>query len=318
MPDIPKIAIIIPVYNREHLLSFTLNSITSQTFTDWECILVDDRSTDNSFKVMEEYQKKDNRIKVYKRPLELNKGANACRNFGFTKSSASNIKWFDSDDIMLSNHLEIAFHTLVDNNLDFVVTDTLNFDHVTNEFLGKTYNFDRKKIIDTENFALNRIGWITDDFLGTREIVNNIKFNENIITDGDEYNFFVRLLHYSIKGVFINKVLTHRRIHNDTLTGQNGEDTANYSTKIAKLKLLTALDLVFYKDVKLIRWFLSGYMRYSFELAQDNKRVPYKGQAFKLICNYYSFSKGIAFIAALISGKYFNKGYNIMKYARKL
>jgi glycosyltransferase involved in cell wall biosynthesis len=317
MPNIPKIAIIIPVYNREQLLSFTLNSIIEQTFTDWECILVDDRSTDDSFKVMEEYEKKDNRIKLYKRPLELKKGANACRNFGFTKSSASHIKWFDSDDIMLPSHLEIAFHTLVDNNLDFVVTDTLNFDHDTNEFLGKTYDFDRKKIIDTKNFALNQIGWITDDFLGTREIVSNIKFNENIITDGDEYNFFVRLLHYSIKGLFINEVLTHRRIHKDTLTGQNGEVTANYSIKIANLKFLTALDLVIYNDVKLIRWFLSGYMRYSFELANDNKRIPYKKEAFKLICKYYSFSKGSAFMIALFLGSYFNKGYNIMKYARE-
>lgn len=313
----PIISIIIPVYNRATLLPLTIESIKAQTFTDWECILIDDHSTDNSLQIMLGLQENDARIKAFLRPSHLKKGANACRNFGFEKASASHIKWFDSDDIMLPNHLELSYRTLVDNHLDFVVTDTLNFDHDTNEFLGKTYNFDRKKIITTENFALNQIGWITNDFMGTRVLVENLKFNENITTDGDEYNFFVRLLHHSIKGVFINEVLTHRRMHNETLTSRNGENTVNYFNKIANLKYQTAVDLVIYNDIQLIRWFLSGYMRYSFKLAMETKEVPYKNEAFKLICKYYSFSKGSAFLAALLMGSYLKKGYNIMKYARE-
>lgn len=317
MPNIPQIAIIIPVYNRANLLPETLNSIIEQTFTDWECILVDDQSTDDSFKVMEEYQKKDNRIKAYKRPLESKKGANACRNFGFTKSAGAYIKWFDSDDIMLPNHLETAYHTIVDNSLDFVVTDTLNFNHENGEMLEKPYNFSRNKVIITaENFALNKIGWITDDFLGTRESVDRIKFNENI-TDGDEYNFFVKMLHQSVKGIFIKEVLTHRRIHNDSITVKNSENNIAYLSIIATLKFQTAQDLIAYENIELIRWFLSGYMRYSFMLATEKVTIPYKGEAFKLICKYYSFSKGSAFFTALILGKYFNNGYNIMKYARE-
>jgi glycosyltransferase involved in cell wall biosynthesis len=317
-PLLPAISIIIPVYNRANLLPETLNSIMVQTFTDWECILVDDHSTDDSYAVMEEYQNKDPRIKAYSRPLEFKKGANACRNYGFSKSTASHIKWFDSDDIMLPNHLEIAYKTLVDKHLGFVVTDSLNFDHDSNEFLGKTYNFDRDKaIITAENFALMRIGWITDDFLGTRELVEKLKFNEDITTDGDEYNFFVRLIHHSVNGALVNMVLTHRRIHNETLTGQNGEDTVNYFKKVANVKYQTAQDLIVYNNKNLIRWFLSGYMRYSFDLANQNKPVPYMGSAFKLICKYYSLTKGGAFLLALLLGSYFNKGYNIMKYARK-
>jgi glycosyltransferase involved in cell wall biosynthesis len=314
----PIISIIIPVYNRAILLPLTIESIKAQTFTDWECILIDDHSTDNSLEVMLGLQQNDTRIKAFQRPSHLKKGANACRNFGFTKSSASYIKWFDSDDIMLPNHLEVSHTTLIKNELDFVVTETLNFDHETNELLGKTYDFDRKEtFINAKNFALNQIGWITDDFLVVRAIVKNLKFNENITTDGDEYNFFVRLLHHSINGVFVNKVVTHRRIHSDTLTSRNGEDTANYFTKIANLKYQTAQDLIIYNNRNLIRWFLSGYMRYSFILANENKSVPYRSLAFKLICEYFSFSKGSAFLAALFMGSYFNKGYNIMKYARK-
>lgn len=317
MSNIPTIAIIIPVFNREGLLPVTLNSIINQTFTDWECILVDDQSSDDSFAVLESYQRKDPRFKAYKRPNELKKGANACRNFGFEKASASYIKWFDSDDIMLPNHLELSYRTLVDNHLDFVVADNLNFNHDTNDFTGTIYNFDREKAsITAENLALMRIGWITDDFLGTRAIVENLKFNENI-TDGDEYNFFVRMLHHSINGAFIQQILTHKRIHTDSITVKNSENDVKYLSIIANLKFQTAQDLILCNNIKLIRWFLSGYMRYSFMLAKEKATVPYRNEAFKLICKYYSFSKGSAFLLALISGSYLNKGYNIMKYARE-
>lgn len=317
MLTVPKIAIIIPVYNREYLLSYTLDSIIEQSFTDWECVLVDDHSSDNSFEVMEKFQKRDPRFKVYKRPNELKKGANACRNFGFAKSIAPNIKWFDSDDIMLPKHLEIAYSTLRDQQLDFVVTDTINFDHNTQEFFGKPYNFERgKEIITAENFAHIRIGWITDDFLGTRKIVDSVEFNENI-TDGDEYNFFIKVLQNQVKGVFINQTLTHRRIHIDSVSFKSRKNDINYMSILATLKYHTANDLVLYNNKNLIRWFLSGYMRISFDLAMASTIIPYKNEAFKLICKYHSVRKGSAFLVALFLGSYFKKGYNIMKYARK-
>jgi glycosyltransferase involved in cell wall biosynthesis len=316
MLKVPKIAIIIPVYNREHLLAYTLDSIIVQSFTDWECIVVDDDSTDASFKVMEQYQKKDVRFKVYKRPNELKKGANACRNYGFTKSTAPFVKWFDSDDIMLSNHLDIAYQTLIEKDLDFVVTDTVNFDHITGDIIHKPYNFDRMNaVFSPEKYAFNQIGWITDDFLGTRESVQDIRFNENI-TDGDEYNFFIKFLNQSTKGSFINQVLTYRRLHEGSISIQNQENIIKYELIIATLKYQTAQDLVVYNDKKLIRWFLSGYMQYAYKLALKRQSVNFKKEAVKLIRNYFSFSNAVAFIIAIIMAKYVGKGYVILKYAR--
>ncbi len=89
MDTISLISIIIPVYNREKLLAFTLDSIINQSYQNWECILVDDCSTDSTFFLMQEYQKKDKRIKAFKRPLSLRKGANSCRNYGFLQASGS-------------------------------------------------------------------------------------------------------------------------------------------------------------------------------------------------------------------------------------
>ena len=311
------ISIIIPVFNREKLLPETLDSIIAQSFTDWECILVDDDNEDDSYLIMEEYQEKDPRFKIFKRPVHLKKGANSCRNYGFIQTSGKYVKWFDSDDIMLSNHLEMAVTYLIDNHLDFVVTDTVNFNNETRVIDGKPYNFDRDKAeISAMNFALNRIGWITNDFLGTRQIVKQIRFNENITTDGDEYNFFVRFLNQSCKGEFLNVVVTHRRIHSDTLTHKNKNHSLKFVNKMLTIKYQTAQDLVVFENKKLICWFLSGYMQYAFEFATLKQTVIYKKDAFKLIYNYFSLWKSLAFIVALFLAKYFNNGYNVMKYAR--
>jgi glycosyltransferase involved in cell wall biosynthesis len=161
---------------------------------------VDDGSTDSSNEIIGEYLNKDLRFRYNQRPITKSKGANSCRNYGFEVSNGELIKWFDSDDIMLPNHLEIAPTKLVNDKLDFVITDTLNFDNNTNEFLGEQFNFDKNKaVITAENFALNKSGWMTIDFLETRKIVENIKFNEDVFC-GDEYDFFVKLLHQFVKG----------------------------------------------------------------------------------------------------------------------
>jgi glycosyltransferase involved in cell wall biosynthesis len=97
----PLISIIIPTYNRAQVISKTLESIIAQTFTDWECIIVDDGSTDNTEEVIDNYIKKDSRFRYFKRPQDRIKGPNSCRNFGFELSKGSWINWFDSDDLLI-------------------------------------------------------------------------------------------------------------------------------------------------------------------------------------------------------------------------
>ena len=80
------ISIIIPIFNRASLLSETLDSILAQTYSHWECIIVDDGSTDNTQDVIDRYLKLDSRFRCFSRPSNRPKGANACRNFGYEKS----------------------------------------------------------------------------------------------------------------------------------------------------------------------------------------------------------------------------------------
>lgn len=90
-----KISVIVPVYNVEKYLSRCIDSILSQTFTDFELLLVDDGSTDKSGEICDEYAKTDARIKVFHTE---NRGVSAARNLGIKEASADWICFVDSDD----------------------------------------------------------------------------------------------------------------------------------------------------------------------------------------------------------------------------
>ena len=108
----PLVSIIIPTYNRVHLIGETLDSIIAQTYQNWECIVVDDGSTDGTDELMAAYVGQDSRFQYHHRPEERLSGGNAARNYGFEMSKGEYINWFDSDDLMHSEKLEKQVKTL--------------------------------------------------------------------------------------------------------------------------------------------------------------------------------------------------------------
>ncbi|WMI69845.1 glycosyltransferase [Mangrovimonas sp. YM274] len=102
---IPLTSIIIPTFNREDLIKKALDSVISQTNKNWECIVVDDGSTDNTLKVLEEYTKRDKRIQWFKRDRGP-KGAPTCRNIGLEKANGDYVIYLDSDDFLMPYCLE--------------------------------------------------------------------------------------------------------------------------------------------------------------------------------------------------------------------
>ncbi len=114
------VSIIIPTYNRAHLIEETLNSIIEQTYKDWECIIVDDGSSDHTLEVLKSFEIKEPRIKAYKRPANKPKGANACRNHGWSLAKGDYIKFFDSDDVMKPHFIKNQVkHLNANPKLDF-------------------------------------------------------------------------------------------------------------------------------------------------------------------------------------------------------
>ena len=106
-----KVSIIIPVYNRSELIRETLDSVLEQTYSNWQCIAVDDGSTDNSMDILAEYANKDNRFTFFQRPESRSKGANACRNIGLQNAVGDYVMFLDSDDLLSPTCLEerVAF-----------------------------------------------------------------------------------------------------------------------------------------------------------------------------------------------------------------
>lgn len=96
------VSIIIPTYNRASLIGETLDSVLEQTYPNWECIVVDDGSTDNTEEVVEVFKKKDPRFNFLVRPDNRPKGASACRNFGLFNAKGNYIIFLDSDDLLLN------------------------------------------------------------------------------------------------------------------------------------------------------------------------------------------------------------------------
>lgn len=96
----PLISIIIPTYNRAYLIGKTLDSILAQTYYNWECMIIDDGSVDDTKLILQKYLDSDVRFQYYSRPENKIKGPSSCRNYGVKKSIGEYVIFLDSDDIL--------------------------------------------------------------------------------------------------------------------------------------------------------------------------------------------------------------------------
>ncbi len=120
-----KISVIIPVYNVEKYIEECIKSVLNQTFKDFEIICVDDCSTDNSIKTIEEYAKNDDRIKIVHH--DINRGLAPARNTGMRNAAGDYIFFLDSDDYILPETLENLYNKIEKTNSDFVCASSEAF-----------------------------------------------------------------------------------------------------------------------------------------------------------------------------------------------
>lgn len=128
----PLISIIIPTYNRAYLISETLDSILAQTYTNWECIVVDDGSTDITEELALDYVRLDARFQFIKRSKDLPKGGNVCRNTGLNNAKGDYVIFLDSDDILM----DFCLMNRVENikkEYDFLVFPSKSFLHTPDD-----------------------------------------------------------------------------------------------------------------------------------------------------------------------------------------
>lgn len=221
----PLVSVIIPTFNRAHLIGETLDSILAQTYQNWECIIVDDGSTDKTFFVIESYSKKDSRIKGFKRPISKIKGANACRNYGFSMAQGDYCIFFDSDDFMAKTCLEQRVKLFADHqDKDFLVFSMGHFVKLSNCYKDVNRKVINLSINDTlEEFILGgKLPWnVCRPIFKTKLIQNKIFFNEKIQNfQDDEFN--IKLLGF-LKPKYLSIDITdcYYRIHEESLNRYN-------------------------------------------------------------------------------------------------
>ena len=107
------VSIITPCYNGEKYISETIESVIAQTYPNWEMIIIDDGSKDNSLKIAMEYAQKDNRISVFQQP---NGGSASARNNGIRRSNGQYIALLDADDLWLPDFLENQISFMIEKN----------------------------------------------------------------------------------------------------------------------------------------------------------------------------------------------------------
>lgn len=190
-------SIIVPTYNRAHLIAETLDSILAQTYPNWECIIVDDGSTDDTEGLIAEYLKKDNRFQYHHRPVWRIKGANACRNFGIELSKGDYIVLLDSDDLLANNCLENRIKKFsIYPELDFLVFSMGHFITSDNCYLDNSrslINFDNEKTILEFVFG-RKLPWNMTRPIYKRKIFEeNFGLNEKMQNFQDD-EFHIRLL----------------------------------------------------------------------------------------------------------------------------
>jgi len=228
----PKITIITPTYNSSKFIRRTIDSVLAQTYTDWEFLLIDDHSTDNTLEIISEYAKKDHRIKILKTPK--NSGGPALpKNIGIENAAGEYVAFLDHDDQWLEQKLEkqLKFFTESGNNKLGVVACYVNIrDSITGNIISKYRNL-HKKDASTAMIQDNFI--VTSSCLMTKlDILKEVGLFDVVFKVSDDWDMWLRILEANYEFDFIPEYLINYFKHLKNLSN-------NTETELGDLKRLS-------------------------------------------------------------------------------
>ena len=250
-----KVSIGVPVYNVEEYLRACLDSIMNQTFKDFEVIMVDDGSTDNSFNICQEYVARDNRFKLIH---QENKGLAGARNTCLKHMKGEYITWIDSDDVVDDNYLERLLEVQEKTGADivrcvrkYIRNGTVYFvKGYENGFINTDGIFDLSLETALKNSLSNYLGII--EFWGElipRRLYKGFNLSQGMIYE-DQGNKF-KLYLQSKKNVVVLDQLYSYRIHEDSImdTQRKGRSNLTESLKDLQICIFNWNKLMYYVDV---------------------------------------------------------------------
>ncbi|WP_026766446.1 glycosyltransferase family 2 protein [Selenomonas ruminantium] len=230
---IPLLSIVIPIYNSEKYLNECLDSVISQDFTNYELLCIDDGSMDQSWSILQKYEKKYSQIRIFHKE-NGGGGAGSARNYGVNKARGKYIFFMDSDDYLLKNNaLSIMIDHMEKKDLDLFLFDgTSKIEKSKNEMKHLDYYksaYRRKKayglyekgyqmfsqmVKNRDYFSVVYLQCIRSELIHK----NNMIFNVRTVNEDTSYTFETFLLANRIEHVA--EPLLVRRIHPDSLMQQ--------------------------------------------------------------------------------------------------
>ena len=233
----PAISVIVPVYNVEAYVRKSLQSVAKQTFDDWECIVVDDGSTDGSGAICDEFAARDPRFRVIH---QENRGLSGARNTGLAVAQGRYIGFLDSDDYIHPDMYQVLFTAIEQTGADFAVVNTRVVNNMDEPFQPnppiKYWVMNREQLFtywfeNKENGIMMSVAW---NKLYNRHIIHEIFFND-VLSEDCDYN--VRVLRRCVQAVIINQVLHHYHQRPDSIISRRSySDVVN-----ARLSFFLAL-----------------------------------------------------------------------------
>lgn len=235
------ISIIIPTFNRQDYISETLDSLLEQSYQNWECIIVDDGSTDDTETVIKKYIDSDPRFHFYKRPATMLKGANSCRNFGFSIAKGNYIKFLDSDDVITKDCLQKQFEALEANpEKNVCMSYGRYFDNDTKE-LKEFWSRSKEHKDYLYGHITNQIRWQTADPLWRKSFFTEVPFKEGLMNSQEWLMHGEALLKLKREEVF-NLQETFTLIRRGNLRMSSSKSSKYYKNqKLARVFLMKKL-----------------------------------------------------------------------------
>lgn len=264
----PKISVIVPIYNVEQYLPRCIDSILAQTFTDFELLLIDDGSNDNSGKICDKYAEKDKRIRVFHKE---NGGVSSARQIGLEKAKGQYSIHADGDDWLESNMLERMYKTANETKADIVISDFYSDKYGQSSYIRqqttKTSSSEiLKDILEGQLFGALWNKLIRHSLYKEYNInfIKKIDYCEDVL-------LLSQLLLHKVKVIFLHEAFYHYDQEN-----QNSI-TRHYTRETFKIRqnYVEALSKIYTTDDKIINYVAFRVKREAFSYGLLNKNEFY-------------------------------------------
>ncbi len=207
------ISIIIPTFNRAELLRETLDSIVNQNYKNWECIVIDDHSTDHTQKTIQAFELLDSRFKSSKNSYK--KGAPGARNTGLKHAKGEYIYFFDSDNLMLPNTLSELLKAFENKDVDISVCHATVVDDLLQpigKFAWNCYGNIHNQLMNGDTYVDYNIALIK------KEVINRFGLTDENCPSYQEWDTHIRLSKYSMYVTNEKQLVIYRKSSKNTIS----------------------------------------------------------------------------------------------------